>query len=159
MSEKEKSSVNNATDPKEKLIADKTEVQKSFIERLESHYNGVLIKHEDVLKFSKDLYQWLYSISRYGNVDKTMIILSVDNYDYVVILFYTAENTYRITASVKSNYLGCTVSTRKPRVGEWWDRGSDLPDGDFKYKTWKKIVNGIVSYEMKNLQIDKTKIE
>lgn len=169
MEEEKKNSVNNATesDPKSVFnrMATKDEIQRDFIERLEEHYDSKLISHKDVQEKSKDLYQWLKSISRYGNVDKTMIILKPNNdhFDFT-ILFFTFEHNYRIAVCLpkgkdEKGYLGCTASTRKNRVGEWWNRGNDLPDGEFSYKTWKKIVNGIVSYEIKNLQIDKTKIE
>lgn len=50
-------------------------------------------------------------------------------------------------------YLGCVVSTRKSRVGEDWNRGSDLPDGKYSKKTFDSIVKRIVAYELKNLQL------
>lgn len=42
----------------------------------------------------------------------------------------------------------------KSKVGEWWTRGNDLPDGKFNELTWNRIVNAIIGYEIKNLQID-----
>lgn len=70
----------------------------------------------------------------------------------VVIYLYTYINEYSIVA-VPSNkyesgyYLGCVSSSRKPRPGEWWHRGRDLPDGEFSEETWHKILAAIVSYE------------
>lgn len=64
---------------------------------------------------------------------------------------YTDNYQYRITAierGLGNGYLGCTVSTRKPRAGEKHTRGSDLPDGPFTYETWQKIKNGIIAYEI-----------
>lgn len=62
------------------------------------------------------------------------------------IRVFTKENKY--TFGVKENYLGCTVSTRKPRAGEDWERGSDLPDGKFSRETWEKIKHAIIRYEL-----------
>ncbi len=70
--------------------------------------------------------------------------------------FYTDEHQYFIVAIERSDgddndYLGCQVSTRKPRAGEDWTRGNDLPDGKFNKKTWDRIIYAIVSYEMVKL--------
>ena len=67
--------------------------------------------------------------------------------------FFTEEYQYFITAiekydGDKEDYLGCQVTARKPRAGEDWLRGNDLPDGPFTKKTWDKIIYAIVSYEM-----------
>ena len=65
--------------------------------------------------------------------------------------FYTDEHKYSITAIDRKGdegYLGCTASTRKPRAGEDWTRGNDLPDGPFNKKTWDKIILGILRYEI-----------
>ena len=68
--------------------------------------------------------------------------------------FYTNDHKYSISAIervVGKSYLGCTVTTRKPRAGEDWTRGNDLPDGDFTKETWDKIINSIVRYELQKL--------
>ena len=68
--------------------------------------------------------------------------------------FYTENHRYFISAIEQKNgegYLGCSVSARKPRAGEEWLRGNDLPDGPFNKSTWDKILNAIVSYELVRL--------
>ena len=69
--------------------------------------------------------------------------------------FYTRTNKYNLVA--KENYLGCQVSSRKPRAGEDWNRGNDLPDGKFNEETWIRIKNAIISYEL--VKIAKKQIE
>ena len=64
---------------------------------------------------------------------------------------YTNDHFYAITAVVKAGggtYLGCVASARKPRAGEEHTRGNDLPDGEFNYDTWLRIVHAIVGYEL-----------
>jgi len=64
---------------------------------------------------------------------------------------YTRNNKYRINAKKHKDgrtYLGCTVSCRMSRAGEDWTRGNDLPDGEFSRKTWERIKNAIVQYEL-----------
>lgn len=82
----------------------------------------------------------------------------------VCVKFYTADHEYSISARVPSHneetgdfdggYLGCIVNKRKPRVGEHWTRGNDLPDGKYNKETWNKILNRILAYEIKNLQVE-----
>lgn len=93
-------------------------------------------------------------------------------HEEVRIQIYTDRNVYTIraverwhisygAASAKSEhpqppankvyekgYLGCVVQSRKPRAGENWRRGNDLPDGALDQATWLRILAGIVSYEM-----------
>ena len=72
----------------------------------------------------------------------------------VIMKLYTDNNSYTISAKSgfqgKNNldYLGCTVSSRKSRTGEDWNRGSDLADGSFCYETWINIISDIVRYEL-----------
>ena len=40
------------------------------------------------------------------------------------------------------------VDCRKPRAGEDWTRGNDLPDGPYSYETWIKIKNAIIKKEL-----------
>lgn len=60
----------------------------------------------------------------------------------------TVENGKIVAASNEPSYLGCTVQSRKPRAGEDWTRGNDLPDGKCNYETWTKIKNNIIAYEL-----------
>ncbi len=65
--------------------------------------------------------------------------------------FYTSKYRYHVVAVDRSKddgYLGCQVSTRMPRAGENWNRGNDLSDGPFVHKTWEKIKNSILGYEL-----------
>ena len=113
--------------------------------------------------YARDLALKLQQLSRYGNCEATMMISHPKNDDSSVnkemvrVTFYTNDHSYHISAhwydDLESSYLGYTASTRKPRPGETWTRGSDLPDGRYNDETWHRIVCGIVSYEMKNLQI------
>lgn len=65
---------------------------------------------------------------------------------------YTDTNYYTISASEgteeREGYLGCQGSSRKPRAGEGWTRGNDLPDGPLTEATWRDILAAIVSYEL-----------
>ncbi len=67
------------------------------------------------------------------------------------IKIYTNNHEYTIVAIDRSSddgYLGCVVSNRKLRAGENWTRGNDLPDGPFIQKTWEKIKNAIIRFEL-----------
>lgn len=66
--------------------------------------------------------------------------------DRIGVLIYTKDHSYQIGA--KETYLGCIASCRKPRAGEDWTRGSDLPDGKFNRETWERIKNAIARYEL-----------
>jgi hypothetical protein len=69
---------------------------------------------------------------------------------------YTERHIYHIIVRPNrdhgKSYLGCTVSTRKPRAGETHTRGNDLADGEFTDETWHKILADIVSYELVPLE-------
>ena len=66
------------------------------------------------------------------------------------VRLYTDRHVFAIRAWVdaKSSYLGCILNVRKPRAGEDWMRGSDLPDGDFSRQTWNEIKNAIIACEL-----------
>ena len=71
------------------------------------------------------------------------------------IRLFTKDHYYDISAvfrgknAKKSNmYFGCIAQTRKPRAGEDWARGNDLPDGDFNIEMWNAIKCGILKYEL-----------
>jgi hypothetical protein len=69
-------------------------------------------------------------------------------------IFYTDEYKYKILAIDRPDdggYLGCLVSSRKPRAGEDWTRGNDLPDGPLEEQTWFMILNAIINYELVEL--------
>jgi len=104
-----------------------------------------------------ELARWIKSICRYGKTEDMIIADYKDN--RLSITFYTKEYQYHISAKLSKpnldnsennnyGYLGCTVTTRKPRAGEDWNRGNDLPDGKYSEETWNKIINGIIAYEL-----------
>lgn len=73
---------------------------------------------------------------------------------------YTRIHLYRITAieNEGEGYLGCTMSNRKPRAGEDWTRGRDLPDGKFTKEIWDKIKNAIIACELVELAPKQKKV-
>lgn len=65
---------------------------------------------------------------------------------------YTKEYQYNIKVRLddknKPNYISATVLTRKPRAGEDWNRGNDLPDGKYSREKWDKIKGAIIAAEL-----------
>jgi len=147
--------------PAETVISSIEDYNKDVRERLEKRYNGnfKVIKFEELLNIAPQFALWLKSTIRYGNVDsQTIIFWDLDEVERFKCLFYTDTYIYSITGyqGTEKNpkgYLGCTASTRKPRPGEDWNRGSDLPDGSYCKETFDKIIRGIVGYELKNIQL------
>ncbi len=82
--------------------------------------------------------------------------------EYRVHLF-TKTNCYTIVAKFYDNerrsYLGCIAVSRKPRAGEDWNRGNDLPDGKLTEKTWRRILAGIVRYELQSIHRQTTAVK
>lgn len=72
------------------------------------------------------------------------------------IKIYTDSCVYRITAT--NTYLGCTAASRKPRPGEKWTRGNDLPDGKFNEETFHRILGAILFYEAKDVVKDRVDV-
>lgn len=106
----------------------------------------------------KDIKNWLKEVCRWDNIDD-FVRVSIDEgqndkEDYVAKVrcrIYTRDHVYGLIAidrQKNEGYLGCVVSTRKPRAGEDWTRGNDLPDGPYTYGTWQKIKNAIIAYEL-----------
>lgn len=97
-----------------------------------------------------DLYDWVKSITRYGDFEKFVRVTHQD--EGVRVCLWTEENTYHICARLPAEgsdgYLGCIASARKPLAGEDWTRGNDLPDGPYSMETWHDIVNGMLAYEL-----------
>lgn len=95
--------------------------------------------------------KWVKELCPWDKTEDYIHILSeVDNPMYqphrIRINFFTHDYKYYLVA--KENYLGCQVSCRKPRAGETWTRGNDLPDGKFSRETWEKIKNAVIRYEL-----------
>ncbi len=106
----------------------------------------------------EQLIKWLTEFCRWKKIDEFVFwageTSSPEEYK-IQLNIYTHDNDYRITAVEKYDhghlehtYLGCVVSARKPRAGEGWTRGRDLPDGPFSQKTWNKIKNAIIAWEL-----------
>ncbi len=73
--------------------------------------------------------------------------------DHLHVVLFTNDHRYHISAGIpddkgKVGYLGCTASTRKPRAGETWTRGNDLPNGPLTEETFNAIIRKIVGYEL-----------
>lgn len=106
------------------------------------------------------LKQWVKDeICRYGRFEKFVKVIDEpgvpakrgDSEHRFTFRIYTETHSYGITAIDRDKdegYLGCTVSTRKPRAGEDWTRGNDLADGPFTKETWQEIKNDIIAYEL-----------
>ncbi len=99
----------------------------------------------DLEETKNQLLQWIPS--KYKEEDCISIKDNV-----IHLRLFTDTNEYKIIAIPKDKdyegYLGCIASSRKPRAGETWTRGNDLPDGYFCYETWVRILGGIVGYEL-----------
>lgn len=129
--------------------------RQNAIDMIEKEYSGKLISIEEAQDMGYDLLiKWLRSVSRYGNIKSTVLLLKYEG--RICAKFFTNDHIYSISARQPSEkydgYLGCTASCRKPRAGETWTRGSDLADGIYKEETFIHILKDIVSYEMKSLQ-------
>ena len=99
-----------------------------------------------------EVYEWLREISRYSKVENFCL---PDYKNGVRVYLFTRDYRYSISFrrpgeknKKDDGYMGCTVTTRKPRAGEDWNRGNDLADGDYSEKTWDEIKNDIISYEL-----------
>lgn len=114
-----------------------------------------------------DFDKWLEELVYPGEVEDLIEIL----YDagegdpengYVLrkkVAFYTDEHKYFIMAMEEekgNGYLGCIVDSRKPRAGETWTRGNDLPDGKFTKETLEQIKDKIIAYELVQLSVKAT---
>lgn len=109
------------------------------------------IKEEKMNALDKWLEDLVFPAKVEDFIHSTKAYNSPDGEYYREFSIYTSEYRYRVVAIARNEgegYLGCQVSTRKMRAGEDWTRGNDLPDGEFTKKTWDRIINGIVKYEL-----------
>jgi len=143
----------NATEMLEKL--------EHTVGRLEKDYGGRLIHKDELTYMFPELARWLNAII--ARFEKAALIFYHKEDKKVVIKLFTETHSYHIVARRRDKknkdennlgYLGCTVSTRKPLIGETWTRGNDLADGIYSEQTWINILCDIVGYEMKPLDID-----
>jgi hypothetical protein len=131
------------------------------IVRLEKEYGGRLIRKDELTYMFPELSRWLNAII--ARFDNGALIFYHKNDKRVLIKLFTETNSYHISARRRDRknkgendlgYLGCTASTRTPRIGETWTRGRDLADGIYSEQTWINILCDIVGFEMKPLEID-----
>ena len=102
------------------------------------------------MKVEKQLKKWLQDIVWGGKLEDYIVFIKPKEHFDIRVRFYTNNHRYSIVAHKK--YLGCTATTRKPRAGEDWNRGNDLPDGKFNKRTWEAIKNAIIRYELVKLE-------
>lgn len=103
----------------------------------------------DVIKWAKrDLSHFCQNLDCIGL--ETFVQGGEATRETVKLTLYSNKNKYTISAKSHSDqpYLGCVASSRMPRAGEDWTRGSDLTDGPLNEETWHKILADIVSYEL-----------
>lgn len=70
------------------------------------------------------------------------------------VRIFTDEHCYQISVVLHKDgttWFGCGATTRKPRAGENWTRGNDLPDGDLDRSNWQAMKNAIIRYELKHM--------
>ena len=98
------------------------------------------------LKNGRQLIEWLERFS-YFSPKKINVVKNTESRFKIHI--YTDRNIYSIVAT--ETYLGCTAASRKPRPGEKYTRGNDLPDGNFLEGTFTRILGAILFYELKDV--------
>lgn len=97
-----------------------------------------------------DIVEWYKEdLGRFAPLDTHCLVGGSES--KIKLQIFTDNNRYTIIATESHGdgyYLGCTVSSRKPRAGEGWTRGNDMPDGKLSRELWDRIVKEIVSYEL-----------
>jgi len=131
--------------------------------RLSKKNNATLIKYEQLINVAPEFALWLKGLVQYGNVDSQVLIFldtKEAGKNRFICRLFTNDHCYSISGykpeEDNGGYLGCIASTRKSEVGEDWNRGNDLPDGNYSKKTFDAIVTRIVAYELKTLQLWRT---
>ena len=113
-----------------------------------------------------EVVSWISEICPSNRIEYYVTCDHNEKLDSYTFSFYTKEHRYVINARPYSTreslsrdgkvigasnypaYLGATGSCRKPRAGESWNRGNDLPDGKYSRETWERIKNAIITYEL-----------
>lgn len=147
------SEAKESKESKEDRVVSKEDIKNTIEEKTHSN----ILSHKELEEIAPELVSWLQEILNCRYIDRKMIIKLKRN-SKLTIHFYTNDHCYTLNITKPDNskpggYLGCTVSTRKPRTGENWNRGNDLPDGEYSKGTFNSIVKGIVRYEMKDLEL------
>lgn len=110
--------------------------------------------------------EWLRVVYRPSQIDRAVHVRPDDGEcGSIYVKIWTDTNEYRVCISLKPTgrledaYMGASASTRKPRAGETWTRGNDLPDGRFSDGLWRDILAAIVRYEAQEVKSEKWKEE
>lgn len=107
--------------------------------------------------------EWLGAVYRPSQIDRAIHVCpDAGEYGAIHIKIWTDTNEYRIRIvlmpkELENAYMGASAAARKPRVGEDWTRGNDLPDGKFSEKLWLDIMVAIVKYEAQEIKSDRWK--
>ena len=106
----------------------------------------------EVLKEFPGLMDWLKEISRHRKLEDFVFISDYKKGE-IHLKIFTRNHCYPIVVKLPtdekpSGYLGTYVNNRKPRAGENWTRGNDLPDGSYSKETWNAFKNSLISYEL-----------
>lgn len=143
------------------MVETNEEYNQNLKERLSEKNNAKLINYKELVNIAPEFSLWLKEIVCYGNIDSQVLIFldtkEVGKNRFICKL-YTNNHCYSISGYESATnrnygYLGCIATTRKNRIGEFWSRGSDLPDGEYSKKTFDSIVRRIVAHELKSLQL------
>ena len=128
-------------------------------ELLVEHYGGSRISLETLEFKCIELFNLLKQVLIFKSDRNRVLIINKprERADYHIFLF-TSAYEYRISVRTPKSdqdkgYLGCGVSSRMPRAGEWHTRGNDLPDGEFSEETWEDIIFRIVNYELTQVRV------
>lgn len=109
----------------------------------------------------KELRTWMVRDLSRPNIE-ILVPNAASGEEHFRAVIYTESNEYHISAVepwTGKSYLGCIASSRKSRPGEDWRRGNDLPDGPLSKKTWRKILAGIVRYEVQRISLPRKETE
>jgi len=132
-------------------LAELRELLKQWLSELKTWYPETKQSWDDYILTDADYRDYLYP--DYSGNKEARRRFEPLRYDHLHIILFTNDHYYHIFAGLpkdgkKTGYLGCTAHTRKPRAGERWTRGNDLPDGSLTKDTWDSIVRKIVGYEL-----------
>lgn len=108
--------------------------------------------------------EWLGAVYRPSQIDRAVHVRPDDGECGAIhVKIWTDTNEYRVRISLKpmgrleDAYMGASASSRKPRAGEDWTRGNDLPDGGFSEALWQEIMVAIVRYEAQEVKSESWK--
>lgn len=108
------------------------------------------------LKKARDLvFGWLNGMQYFHYSAEDCSYIDTDN-GRITFKLFTDRNKYAISVVPPVDdylgHLGCVGDSRKPRAGETWTRGNDLPDGPMTRGTFDKIIRAIVGYELVDIK-------